>query len=140
MTEQVVVAAKIENWYDLNDVCRGWLRDDQVRRVEVPDALVDTDVSGLFMPTRFVAQLGLHPHRTRQARTSGGLIPLRVFDAVRLTVQDRDCICDVAEVSDDCPVIIGRVPLLILDWVVDPARRRLIGNPEHGGQQMIELY
>ena len=41
---------------------------------------------------------------------------------------------------DDCPVLIGQIPLEALDFVVDPANRRLIGNPAHGGEQMIELY
>ena len=40
----------------------------------------------------------------------------------------------------DCPVLIGQVPLELLDFVVDPKGRRLIGNPEHGGEQMIEMY
>jgi hypothetical protein len=32
----------------------------------------------------------------------------------------------------------GQVPLELMDWVVDPGRQRLIGNPEHGGEEMIE--
>jgi hypothetical protein len=30
--------------------------------------------------------------------------------------------------------------LELLDFVVDPVHQRLIGNPAHGGEQMIELY
>lgn len=63
-----------------------------------------------------------------------------MYDAVRLTVQGRDCTVDVAEVTEDCPVLIGQVPLELLDFVVDPNGQRLIGNPEHGGEQMFELY
>ena len=43
------------------------------------------------------------------------------------------------EVPDDCPVLIGQVPLGLLDFVVDPAGPRLIGNPAHGGEQILEL-
>ena len=63
-----------------------------------------------------------------------------MFGTVRLSVQGRECNCDVLEVADDCPVLIGQVPLELLDWVVDPAGQRLIGNPAHGGEQMVELY
>jgi hypothetical protein len=63
-----------------------------------------------------------------------------MYRAVRLTIQGRDCICDVAEIPDDCPVLVGQIPLEALDFVVDPAGQRLIGNPEHGGEHMIELY
>jgi hypothetical protein len=46
----------------------------------------------------------------------------------------------VAEVPDDCPVLIGQIPLEVLDFVVDPVGQRLIGNPAHGGEQMLEMY
>jgi hypothetical protein len=47
---------------------------------------------------------------------------------------------DVGEIPDQFPVLIGQVPLELLDWVVDTKNRRLIGNPEHGGQQMIDVF
>jgi hypothetical protein len=47
---------------------------------------------------------------------------------------------DAAEVPDDCPVIIGQVPLELLDFVVDPIGQRLIGNPEHGGKHMMDMF
>ena len=77
--------------------------------------------------------------RVRQSRTIAGQIPLQIYRAVRLTVQGRDCISDVAELSDEFPVLIGQIPLEMMDWVVDPKGQQLIGNPEHGGEQMIEV-
>lgn len=41
---------------------------------------------------------------------------------------------------DDYPVLIGLVPLELLDFVVDPAEKRLIGIPELGGEPILELY
>jgi ABC-type tungstate transport system permease subunit len=35
--------------------------------------------------------------------------------------------------------VIGQVALELMDWVVDPKGQRLIGNPEHGGEQMIDI-
>jgi hypothetical protein len=32
------------------------------------------------------------------------------------------------------------VPLELLDFVVDTAGQTLIGNPDHGGKQMIDLF
>jgi clan AA aspartic protease len=137
---KVFVAAKIENLADLYDVERGRLTDEQVHRVEVTEALVDTGATGLSMPKRLIDQLGLLPTRTRRARTSAGPVTLQGYGAVRLTIQGRDCINEVTEVPDDCPVLIGQVPLETLDFVVDPINQRLIGNPEHGGEHIIELY
>ena len=137
---RVVVAAKIESLDDLFRHNRGELTEGQVRRVEVNDALVDTGATTLSMPRRLIEQLDLIPLRSRQARTTAGLATFQVFGAVRLTVQGRDCTVDVAEIPEDCPVLIGQVPLELLDFVVDPKNQRLIGNPEHGGEQMLEMY
>src|SRR5713101_3304259 len=110
---QVLVSAKIENLSDMILVEQGHLPADQVRFVEVLDALVDTGASTLSMPRKLIAQLGLRPVRTRRARTPAGIINVQMYGATRLTVQGRDCVCDVLELPDECPVLIGVVPLEI---------------------------
>jgi len=38
------------------------------------------------------------------------------------------------------PNLLGQIPLEYLDFVVDSKNRKLIPNPEHGGEQMTEEY
>ena len=137
---RVEVGATIENLEDLFDARRGLLPPDRVRRAEVSNALVDTGAIGLLLPARMIGALGLEPLRTRQAQGIGGTVPMAMFRAVRLTIQGRDCAIDVGEISDELPVLIGQVPLELLDWVVDPVGRRLIGNPEHHGEHIMEVF
>jgi predicted aspartyl protease len=137
---KVIVTAKVESLEDLYKVQQGALPPEQVRSIEVSDALVDTGATILSMPKRLIDQLGLRPIRTRPARTSAGTVTVQVYGTVRLTIQGRDCPTDVAEAPDDCPVLIGQVPLELLDFVVDPLGQRLIGNPEHGGEHILEMY
>ena len=137
---RVVVTAVIENVHDVNDVERKLLSAGEIRRVEVHDALVDTGASMLSMPGRLIRQLGLRPLPQRRVRTSAGPRIAQVYGTVRLTIQGRDCPSDVVEVPEDCPVLVGQVPLELMDFVVDPAGQALIGNPAHGGEQIIELY
>ena len=137
---KVTVTALVENLNDLVGVQAGTLSVEQVRRVDVGDALIDTGATGLLMPKRLIAQLGLQPLRLRNAKIIGGTVPLQVYRAVRLTIQGRDCISDVAEIGDDLPVVIGQVPLELMDWVIDMQGQKLIGNPAHGGEHMIEAY
>ena len=137
---KVVVSARIENLWDAHDLEKGALTADKVRVVEVGDALVDTGATMLSMPTRLIERLGLKKHRTRTARTTAGMAEFATYEAVRLTIQKRDCLVEVAEIPDECPVLIGQVPLELLDFVVDPVGQRLIGNPDHGGEQMIDMF
>jgi len=37
-------------------------------------------------------------------------------------------------------MLIGQAPLGLLDFVVDPKSQRLIGNPAHGGEHMMDAY
>src|ERR1043165_3122671 len=136
---KVLVTAKLENLDDLVLVQKGLLTPDQVRSVEVIDALVDTGATILLAPKWIIAKLGLAALRTRTSRTIAGPTELPIFRAVRLTVQGRDCISDVAEIPDEFSVVLGQVPLELMDWVVDPKRQQLVGNPAHGGQHMIEV-
>lgn len=137
---KVVVAAKIENLDDLFRAEKGEITSDQVRRVDVADALVDTGATGLLLPKKLIQQLGLRPFRVRSSRGLGGLLGIQIYNAVRLTIQGRDCQLDVGEISDEFPVLIGQIPLEMLDWVVDPVGQKLIGNPEHGGQHVMEIF
>jgi predicted aspartyl protease len=137
---RVLVTARIENMDDLAGVRLGVISPGDVRFVEVADALVDTGATSLSMPLRLIQQLGLIPFRTRKARTSAGTVPVQIFGAVRLTIQGRECFTDVTELPDDCPVLIGQIPLESLDFVVDPHAQKLIGNPAHGGEHIMELY
>jgi len=83
--------------------------------VDVTDALVDTGASALMLPRKLIAPLGLTPLRMRKAQTAAGLTTLQMYGTVRLTVQDLDCVCDIVEVPDECPVLIGQIPLEMLD-------------------------
>ena len=102
---RVLVTARIENLSDLFKVSEGTLAPEAVRTINVTDALVDTGATFLCLPQRYVGQLGLKRGRERRVRTAGGLIDISIYDAVRLTVQGRDCTVDVAAIADG--VIVG---------------------------------
>jgi predicted aspartyl protease len=137
---RVTTEATIENLEDLWDVRRGRIAEGAVRRVTVPDALVDTGATLLSIPTALIRQMGLSPVGTRRARSSSDVVDATMYEAVRLTVQGRTCTMDVIEVPDGVPVLLGQIPLEHLDLVVDPRNCRLTGNPAHGGEHVYEMY
>jgi predicted aspartyl protease len=137
---RVLTEATIENLEDLWAAKRGLLPPDQVRRIVVADALVDTGATLLSLPTRLIQQLGLSKTASKGVSSSMGLTEAADYDAVRLTIQGRTCTMDVMEVPDTVPVLIGQLPLEHLDLVVDLRNRSLIGNPAHAGEHVYELY
>src|SRR5437016_3393167 len=115
---RVLTEATIENLGDVFDVQRG-LRARDVRGITVNDALVDTAATTLALPARLVRQLGLTKSYEKRATTSVGTRQVTVNEAVRLTLQGRFCSVDAIEVPDEVPVLIGQIPLEMLDLIVD---------------------
>jgi predicted aspartyl protease len=137
---KVIVSAKIENLEDQYKAHQGLIAPDQVRTLSVDDALVDTGATGLKIPTRLLTPLGLRPTTAKHGRTVSGPITMQKYEAVRLTIQGRNCVIEVHEIPDHSPVLIGQIPLESMDWVVDSKNQKLIGNPEHGGEEMVEAF
>jgi len=137
---RVTTEARVENLKDLWDAERGLIPKDQIRRIDLTDALVDTGATTLALPTRHVQLLGLNKVRERPSVASTGKTTVSVYDAVRLTIMGRDCTVEVVELPDDVPPLVGQVPLELLDFVVNPQLRSLTGNPAHGGEHVIEMY
>ncbi len=137
---RVITEAVIENLEDLWAVKRGLQPVEQARRFTIPDALVDTGATLLSLPTSLIQELGLSRAATKRVTSSAGLTETGLYEAVRLTIQNRSCTMDVLEVPDGVPVLIGQIPLEHLDLVVDSRNRQLIGNPAHGGEHVYEMY
>ncbi len=139
-TGRVTTEAIVENVEDQWAARRGLIAHDAVRRVVIPDALVDTGATMMSLPTLIIQQLGLTRVATKPVIASTGPTTVGVYEPVRLTIMGRSCLLEVLEVPDGVPALVGQVPLEQLDFVVDPQGRRLIGNPAHGGIHTCEMY
>jgi predicted aspartyl protease len=137
---RVLVEATIENLKDLWESESGQRATDDVRRITVDEALVDTNATTLSLPTNLIQRLGLTKRAEKRVITSSGESETAVYEAVRLTIQGWDCTVDVMEVPDSVPPRVGQVPLELLDFVVDPGGQCLIGNPAHGGEHIVEMF
>lgn len=137
---KVTTEAEIVNIEDEMKAKYQIIPSNEIRKVRVTDALVDTGSTSLTMPTRLIKQLGLNQFTTKLMKTTNGDRMAGIYGPVRLTINDRYCTLDVAEGPDTIPVLIGQVPLELLDYVVDPRGQKLIGNPAHGGEHCFEEY
>ena len=133
--------AKIElaNNDELVAVKLGILAPEDVKRITVEDALVDTGATRLGLPPSLVEQLGLTPFRSEQVRTVNGLTELWIYSPVQFTILEREGITTVMGVPEGTPVLIGHILLEDLDLCLD-IKKGLIYNPAHDGEWMTELY
>jgi predicted aspartyl protease len=136
---RVLTEATIYNANEHADAKMGKLTADQVRKVVVTDALVDTGATALSMPKSLIDQLGLAKQYEKRAMTATGLTTINVYGPARVVIMGREAPTDVIELPEGNPVLIGQIPLEWMDWVVDLQGRKLIGNPAHGGEHILEL-
>jgi predicted aspartyl protease len=135
---KVIVKIKLTNQGDLVALQRKFSKA-QPRSVEA-EALVDTGATRLYLKPSVIRALGLEKVDEIISQTTNGPKKRSVYEPVRLEIQGRYGNFDVVDIGEKVPNLVGQVPLEYLDFVVDPKRRKLVSNPDHGGMQMSEEY
>ena len=94
-------------------------------------AYVDSGSSRLTLPRELVERLQLQEMGRTRARTADGVgHDYRLMGMVQVEVQGRSCVVDAVEVPQGAPVLLGAVPLEMMDWHIDPLHQRLLPSPE----------
>ena len=129
---------ELANQSDLVAVRLGVMKPEEVRRLAIEDALVDTGATGLCLPAPLIEQLGLTPLRTVQAETANGIVERVIYSEVEYTVLERSDSIRVTDLPENMPVLVGHMILEALDLCVD-MKKGLIHNPAHDGAWMIKI-
>ena len=117
----------------------GVITPEEVRRVIVEDALVDTGATRLSLPQPIIEQLGLTPVSSAKARTAAGIVDRTIYSEVRFTLLEREGSLLVTDLPAGTPVLVGHLVLEQLDLCVD-IRKGLIYNPDHDNEWIDEAY
>ena len=128
---------KLVNLEDLHAVRLGVRKPEDVRRLTIEDALVDTGATRLCLPTSFIEHLGLTPVSKRIARTATGIVERTLYSEVEYTLLERSSTIRVTDLPEGSPILIGHMVLEELDLCVD-MKRGLIYNPAHGDDWIEE--
>jgi len=136
---RVVVTLQIENAFDVEQAARGQIPADKVRRAAV-EALVDTGATFLCLPQPVIDQLGLTFQRHNTTRTVSGSLLMSIYATAHVAVEGRDCNTEVMALPEGRQALLGQIPLEMMDWWIDPVGQKLVGNPEHSGQWMAEVF
>ena len=111
---------------------------EDVRRVTVTDALVDTGATGLCLLTSVIEQLGLTPIETTRARTATGIVDRILYSEVQFTILERTRSMPVTDLPEGSPVLVGHMVLEHLDLCVE-IKEGVIYNPAHDGEWITEI-
>ena len=129
---------EIANLKDMNLAEVGVINPEQIRRVTVEDAVVDTGATRLALPKPLIEQLGLTPVRSTRSLTTNGVVERTVYSPVEFTVLGRTDNIQVTDLPANVPVLVGHVILELLDLCLD-IKKGLIYNPDHDDEWIEDL-
>ena len=130
---------ELANLEDMALANRGVINPEEVRRITVKDALVDTGATRLCLPEPIIEQLGLTPFGNARARTAAGIVDRIIYSEVRFTILEREGSLPITDLPADAPVLVGHMVLEQLDLCLD-IRKGLIYNPDHGDDWIEDAW
>jgi clan AA aspartic protease len=119
---------------DENDARRGYIPQDQVRRLTV-NAVVDTGALTLVINEETRAKLGLRVDEAGEtAVAGGGTVPSGITEYVEVRWKDRKTSCEAVVLPGEEDVLLGAYPLEGMDVMVHPKKQELVGA--HGDKRL----
>lgn len=137
---RVIVKAKLTNYDDMVRSQAGGVPPEQIRSVE-KDALVDTGATLLVLPADVAQQLGLSIIRQVNVTYADGRKESRgMARGVVIEIIGRDALVDAVVEAPGAKLLIGQVPLEVMDLIVDPKTGTVGPRPESPDTPLIEIY
>jgi clan AA aspartic protease len=131
------VMVRLSNAADIALVRRNLMRPEEIRAVEA-DALVDTGAVTFVLPSLVVERLGLaRPFKQVAEYADGRREEVDVTEPVFVELLGRHTVEEALVLGDE--VIVGQTILEKTDLYVDCRQKRLLPNPAHPDQPVLQV-
>jgi clan AA aspartic protease len=128
----------LENSRDRVDADRGYIKEDQVRVLEV-EAMPDTGAWTLIINDEVRQRLGLKTFKTVESSIANGeTAQYDLTERVEIRWKNRQTIQQAVVIPNVPDVLLGAIPLEGMDLYVDPVNRKLAGV--HGDTPVYPVY
>ena len=131
---RIIEKIKVVNHIDEALARHKSIASDQKNRHIETEVLIDRSVKFLSLQKSLIEKLQLVPEQRHWTSDR------TIYSPVTVYLRDRFATSSVVAIADDAPNLLGRIPLLAMDWVVDEKNETIIGNPKHDGKWMLEEY
>jgi hypothetical protein len=137
--DKVMTKIKITSYDSLRDYKKGIIDSDRIKNVELNDVLVDSGASMLCLNKELIELLDLEFLKTVKVNVADGVVERGIYGPVVYEIQGKVARGDVLELAHPkIKALIGQIPLEQLDFLINPASNRLITNPEHDGELILD--
>ena len=130
---------EMKNSFDVMLFENGNIKETEIKKINV-SAMVDSGATMLSISENVCKKLGLKIKETRNSQLADGtVIEVGVTGPIELHYMNRWCNVDALVLPANTETQLGTIPLEYMDLLIDPARNRLIINPEHPDKAQMSL-
>ena len=130
---------EMKNSFDVMLFENGNIKETEIKKINV-SAMVDSGATMLSISENVCKKLGLKIKETRNSQLADGtVIEVGVTGPIELHYKNRWCNVDALVLPANTETLLGAIPLEYMDLLIDPARNRLIINPEHPDKAQMSL-
>ena len=117
----------LKNARDAGNLAVGLINGQDVHETTV-QAIVDTGAMSLVINEETRQKLALNIQDERFVRVaSGDRVPCKVTEAVEVHWKDRQTACEAVVLTNAKTILLGAIPLEVLDLMVNPVAQELVG-------------
>jgi len=117
-----------------------YTKDGNLRELELKDVIVDSGASMMCLSKKMIEELDLEFIRRVKVNTAEGIVELGVYGPVLYEIKNRMATGEVLELRHPkIEALIGQIPLEQLDFLIDPSSNKLIYNPAHNGELVLDM-
>jgi clan AA aspartic protease len=128
----------LENSRDRADADRGYIREDEIRVLEV-EAMPDTGAWTLIINDEVRNRLGLKTFKTVESSVANGeKAQYDLTEPVEIRWKNRQTIQQAVVIPNAPDILLGAIPLEGMDLYVDPVNKQLAGV--HGDTPVYLVY
>jgi len=99
------------NHFDEFKVKSGLIKQEEIRKLEIDDVLIDTGATTLALPAKYLKQLGCEVLKTVAVSTATGISERRIYGDVKVKLLERETVCECIELPDEAMPLLGVIPL-----------------------------
>ncbi len=115
------------------------ISEDDIRTLRIEDAIVDSGATLLSLSRDVIKELGLKKFKTVKVNAATPRIELWIYEPVRLEIMGREGFFEVMELKHPkIKALVGQIPLERLDFLIKPSVNRLIPDPDHDNQLVLD--
>ncbi|MEI6434868.1 MAG: retroviral-like aspartic protease family protein [Bacteroidota bacterium] len=104
---------------------RNYIKKEEIRKIELPDVLIDTGATTLALPKKMIEQLDLEFMKTVAVSTATGISERNIYQNVKVRLMERETICECIELPDEAQPLLGVIPLEAMGVELDLQSQKL---------------